>query len=147
FSCLSSRESLCTVVRSCYRILWGWTGGSTGYGEPNASHLDAGARRAARRAVRAGVADGRDRPPPGADQKCRHRPVEPECDDPPGGAAEATAAQRLRIRRAELPVAARPSERRQFPLLRRPPVARQALLPRACGDRLYPAERWEVERR
>src|SRR6516225_5001590 len=123
-------------------MLWMWTGGSTGYGGNHGSdHLDAGARRATDAAVRGGAAHRRNWPPIGPHEECRHRQAAPHrAGTARRSAGCTTATQLLRVRGAELFVAPRPSGRRGFPLLRRPPASRQALLRRTRGDGLCAAK-------
>src|SRR6516164_720552 len=125
-----------------YRMLWMWTGGSTGYGGNHGyHHLDAGARRAADAAVRGRAAHRRNWPPIGPHQECGDWRAASHCLVAARWYADrSAAAQLLRVQRAELLVASRPPGRCGFPFLRRPPACRQTLLCRARGDRLCPAE-------
>ncbi len=92
-------------------------------------------------------ADGRDRPPSRDQQERRHRQGAPAGTHAAPVAAEEPAGSppRHRLAAAGLHLAARPSRRQGFPLLRPPPAAGQTLLRRARGHGLYSSE--EPQRR
>src|SRR5260221_12248591 len=124
-------------------VVGGWTSVLTlNTVDSHGNGVDPGPYRQSRSAMGGRAFDGRDRPPARPDQERRRRQSASSVARAKAvtsqGSAEAP--HRRRFLRPELLMADRPSRREAFPFLRRPPARWQALLRRAGGHGLYPAE-------